>query len=201
MVGGVIREREALEEFRQENIPVAIYELTCHLLDSGRRRIAFISRPLAKLDTTRRFEGYLQALKDRGLAQDPELHVETNCTLEGGYKAMELLLSLRSRPDAVFAYNDVMAIGALNALNAHGIQVPDEIALVGFDDIDAASYTYPPLTTVALPKKEMGEWAVETILRTIDKGETPKKVILPTRVVIRQSCGWKKKPNMAVVGQ
>jgi LacI family transcriptional regulator len=91
-------------------------------------------------------------------------------------------------PDAVFFYNDIMAMGALKACGMMGVKIPEDMSIVGFDDIEAASFTSPPLSTVALPKQEMGSLAAEILINTILRKEKPRNVSLSTKLVIRESC-------------
>ncbi|HID92562.1 MAG TPA: LacI family transcriptional regulator [bacterium (Candidatus Stahlbacteria)] len=168
------------------------YDSVNHLINLGHRRISFITERLPRSKIQRRFEGYKLALKHNGIAFDSLLVKEVSPTFEGGYKAMNSLLSMEEPPDAVFAYNDLMAIGALKSIHAIGLKVPNDIAVVGFDDIQAASFTSPPLTTVALPKHEMGVKAMQLILELISGKGKHKKILLPTKLVVRESCGQKK---------
>jgi len=168
------------------------YDSVNHLINLGYKRIGFITEKLPKSKIQRRFEGYKLALKDNRIAFDSFLVKEVNPTFEGGYKAMNSLLSMEEPPDAVFAYNDLMAIGALKSIHGRGLKVPADIAVVGFDDVQAASFTSPPLTTVALPKHEMGVKAMQLILELISGKGKHKKILLPTKLVVRESCGQKK---------
>lgn len=168
------------------------YDSVNHLINLGYKRIGYITERLPKSKIQRRFEGYRLALRDGGIAFDISLVKGVSTTFEGGYKAMNSLLSMEEPPDAIFAYNDLMAIGALKSIHAMGLKVPDDIAVVGFDDIQAASFTSPPLTTVALPKHAMGIKAMQLILELISGKGKHKKMLLPTKLVIRESCGQKK---------
>ncbi|HEY4690550.1 MAG TPA: substrate-binding domain-containing protein, partial [Anaerolineae bacterium] len=119
---------------------------------------------------------------------DPDLIVEGDFTEAGGYAAMQRLLCLH--PDAVFAASDMMAIGALRAIRETGLRVPDDIAVVGFDDIPIAARTDPPLTTVRQPIHRTGAVAAQTLIDLIEHPNTHiRRVVLPTELVIRVSCG------------
>ena len=163
-------------------------ELVAHLLRLGHHRIATITGPQNMVVGADRQSGYVAALCDRGLAVDPDLIVEGDFTEAGGYAAMQRLLCLH--PDAVFAASDMMAIGALRAIRETGLRVPDDIAVVGFDDIPIAARTDPPLTTVRQPIHRTGAVAAQTLIDLIEHPNTHiRRVVLPTELVIRVSCG------------
>ena len=152
------------------------------------RRVATITGPRSMVPGVDRLEGYLAALRHRGLTPDPELIVEGDFTDGGGTAAMQRLLPLR--PEAVFAASDMMAEGALRALREAGRRVPEDIAVVGFDDMPFAARTTPPLTTVRQPVHRMGVVVAETLIDMIENPDAaPRRVILPTEIVIRESCG------------
>jgi LacI family transcriptional regulator len=158
------------------------------LLRRGRRRIATITGPQNMVVGVDRLDGYQAALRGRGLVPEPDLCVEGDFTEAGGYAAMQRLLP--AQPDAVFAASDVMALGALRALREAGRRVPDQVALVGFDDMPFAARTDPPLTTVRQPVHRTGQVAVETLIDLIEQRDTgPHRVVLPTQLVIRESSG------------
>jgi len=166
----------------------AAREVVAHLLRLGYRRVATITGPRNMIAGADRLEGYLAALRGRGLAPNPALIVEGDFTEAGGYTAMKQLLP--HAPDAVFAASDMMAIGALRALREAGLHVPEDIALASFDDIPAAARTDPPLTTVRQPIQRAGVVAAETLIDMITHPDgQPRRIILPTELVIRESCG------------
>jgi LacI family transcriptional regulator len=161
-----------------------------HLLRLGRRRIATITGPQNMRVGADRAEGYATALRQRGLAVDPDLMVEGDFTEANAYAAMQRLLPFN--PDAVFTASDVMAIGALRAIRDAGRRVPEDVALIGFDDMPFAAHTNPPLTTVRQPVQRTGEVAAETLIDLIEHpGAPPRRIVLPTELVIRVSCGSK----------
>lgn len=163
-------------------------DIVTHLLRLGYQRIAHISGPLNIVSGLDRQEGYLAALRSRGVAVDPQLLVEGDFTEDGAALAMQRLLP-RS-PRAVFAASDMMAVGALRAIQAAGLRVPDDIAVVGFDDIPFAERLTPSLTTMRQPIHQMGEVAVKTLLDLLEHPDMgPQHVILPTQLMIRESCG------------
>jgi DNA-binding LacI/PurR family transcriptional regulator len=109
---------------------------------------------------------------------------------DSGYVAMESLLQLDNPPTAVFVASDVVAFGVLTVIREHGLRVPEDIAIVSFDDVPMARYSYPPLTTVHVPAVEQGRKAGEMLLALMGSGEIPEKqILLETELVVRQSCG------------
>ena len=162
-----------------------------HLISLGHKRIAIIKGSTGNYDAAERLRGYRQALKDAGLESERSLELEGGFTEAGGYAAALQLLELDSRPTAVFAANDSMAIGALSALRESGVQVPGQMAVAGFDDIPLARYMDPPLSTVRVSICDLGARAVEMLLHGISsKNAHPRKrEQVVTEVVIRHSCG------------
>ena len=162
-----------------------------HLIRLGHRRIATITGPLDMVAGQDRLTGYRQALETRGIPVEEELIVEGDFTESGGMAAMQRLLP--ASPSAVFVASDMMAIGALKALRQADLRVPQDVALVSFDDIPLASAIEPPLTTVRQPIERMGSMAVEvllSVLQTPSQEEAPtQRIVLPTELVIRASCG------------
>lgn len=169
---------------------------TKHLISLGHRRIGYISRPVDLSHSKGRFQGYLDALGQAGIEYDPALVVKGGFVLEDGRKAVQQLLALEEPPTAIFAYNDIMAIGALRALHEHGLRVPEDFSLVGFDDIAQASFTCPALTTVYLPKYEMGQRGAELLISLIEKRKPSARVLEPLDVelMVRESTGPVKTP-------
>ncbi|MCS6909843.1 MAG: LacI family transcriptional regulator [Anaerolineales bacterium] len=165
----------------------AAREAVAHLLRLGYRRIATITGPQNMIAGADRLDGYRAALKDRGLAFDPDLILEGDFTEAGGYAAMQRLLP--RRPEAVFVASDMMALGALRALREAACRVPEDVALVGFDDMPFAARADPPLTTVRQPVQRAGAIAAEMLIDLIKHpGQGPRRVILPTELIIRASC-------------
>ncbi len=174
------------------------YEATKHLIQTGRRRIGFIGVSLTKSIALRRFRGYLEALEEHGLPVEEELivgprgvndQIHGYSTEEVGYEGMTKLLSLKERPTAVFARNDFTAVGALNAIKQAGLRVPEDIAVVGYDDIPLAAHTSPPLTTVRQPTREQGRVAAEFLLRRIEAAEHLPRAerVFRCQLVVRES--------------
>ncbi len=163
-------------------------EAVLHLLRLGRKRIGTIAGPHDMIAGADRLDGYIAALRDRGQLVDSDLIIESDFTEAGGYNAMQRLLA--RRPDAVFAASDAMAVGALRALREAGLHVPEDVAVVGFDDMPFAARTDPPLTTVRQPIHRSGELATETLIDLIQHPHSaPRRIILPTELIVRTSCG------------
>lgn len=159
-----------------------------HLVHQGRRRIAIITGPLRTIPSTDRLTGYQLALREAGLPVDQSLIAEGDFTEVGGYVAMQKLLP--AKPDAVFAGSDLMALGAMRALRQVGARVPEDIALMGFDDAQVAAYTDPPLTTIRQPVYALGTTATALLLQLIESDtQDPVRAILPVELVVRRSCG------------
>ena len=162
------------------------YEATRYLIGLGHRRIVHIGGPLFHQDAIDRRAGYSRALSDAGIALDPALIVEGDYTEQSGLLAAQALLSRATLFTAIFAANDQIAYGARLTLYRHGIRVPDDVSIVGFDDQLASTYTTPPLTTVRQPAIDMGHMAAQAVLGLLDK----QPVSLPTvatELIIRES--------------
>ncbi len=165
------------------------YQATEYLIQLGHRCIGCITGPPDLSISSQRVSGYRQALERYSIPLCDELVVTGYFRHQEGYRAMRELLTLDRHPTAVFACNDIMAVGAIRAAKDKGLGVPEGIAIIGFDDIALASFISPRLTTVAQPKHEMGAIAVELLAERVnDKSRPTKKVILPTQLVVRESC-------------
>lgn len=162
-----------------------------HLIKLGHKRIGCITGNLHYQTAIDRLEGYKAALAEHGLPIEEELIAFGNFQHESGYAAMKQLLALPSRPTAVFACNDMMATGALVALSEASLTVPDDMAIVGFDDITLASMVYPQLTTIRQPLYEMGSLAADALIDRIQLGDRAEavKITLPVELVVRKSSG------------
>lgn len=162
-------------------------EMVDFMLRQGSRRPGTICGPLRMIAGVDRLQGFREALEQWDLPVLPELIVEGSFTEESGYVGMQKLLP--QHPDAVFAASDAMAVGALRAINEAGLQVPGDIALTGYDDMPFAASLNPPLTTVRQPILKVGAAAVETLIDVIERdGDNLHQVILPTELIIRESC-------------
>jgi LacI family transcriptional regulator len=164
------------------------YTATSHLIRLGYQRIAHISGPANNPAAVHRLQGYTSALHDRGRQAANHLVARGDFTEAGGFAAMRGLLA--HKPDAVFVASDTMALGALRAVQGAGLDVPGDVALVGFDDLPVSASLSPALTTIRQPIKRAGAIAFETLLDIIEHGALPpRRIILPTELVIRESCG------------
>lgn len=165
------------------------------VLDHHYRRVAYITGTDYTSDSRERLRGLRDVLQENGLDLPAEYIVRGDYLRDSGYQAMQPILDQPDLPDAVFAANDQMAIDAMMAIRERGLRVPDDIAVVGFDDIPMASYVSPALTTVHQPVYELGwhagQMALEIIPVESDKPAmtSPRKLVLPTSPVIRHSCG------------
>ncbi len=164
------------------------YQAVSHLIRLGHRHIGTVTGPLDTEAGKDRLAGFRNALSDRGLLIDEELIAEGDFTEIGGYQATMRLIP--EQPSALFVASDMMALGALRALREEGISVPEDVALVGFDDLPPAALADPQLTTVRQPIKRLGVKAVEILTDLIGKPRSPaQQVIFSTELVIRTSCG------------
>jgi LacI family transcriptional regulator len=153
---------------------------------------SFLGGPKNLTSAKERLQGYRDALAEAGLPVDPALIQMGNFHVEGGYTAVQALLKLPNRVTAIFAANDLMAIGALRGIAARGLRVPEDVAVVGFDDIALAMYTEPPLTTVKQPVREIGKLATELIMARVNgERKEPQSRRLKTSLIVRGSCGIK----------
>jgi LacI family transcriptional regulator len=162
---------------------------TEHLLQLGYRRIATITGPLNHLHVQDRLAGYRDALEAHGIPYDEALVVEGGFTEVGAMAALSRLLPLR--PEAIFVQSDTMAAGVLRALRSQNLRIPEDIAIVGFDDIPLASLLDPPLTTVRQPIRLLGFMAVELLLDLLNGqgNQERRKTLFPVELVVRSSCG------------
>jgi DNA-binding LacI/PurR family transcriptional regulator len=177
-----------------EDIPAVLVDNTdgvlkaCrHLASLGHRRIAYLSGDAVETSAHERLFGFQRAVKEYGLDRDPALVVE-NCRsrIDEGFRAMAGLLERGARPTAVVAYNDLIAVGAMDAIKQAGLSVPGSVSVVGFDDINLAAEVNPPLSTVHVPKKAMGTAAARRLIDIIKhREETPHKTLVPAWLVNR----------------
>jgi len=181
--------------FRSDNVSYvdvdninAAFNAVTHLIRRGYKRIGTIAGPQHSTAGLDRKAGYIKALNERGFSIDESLIVEGDFTENGGYYAMKKLLS--AKPEAVFAASDVMAMGAMREAREVGLHIPDDIALVGFDDLPMATLSDVQLTTVRQPVAQFGAKAVEILIDLVENGiDPPRHIIMETELVIRESCG------------
>jgi len=173
---------------------------TAHLLSLGHRRIAHISyAPLVYIPATRRFEGYRTALREANVPFNKRLFAEGDFTYESGYLAMRKILASQAKPTALFAGNDTLAFGAMVAMREAGFSIPQEFAVVGYDDIPAAAFACPPLTTIRSHASDQGRIAGQAVIDLINGKEPERKAkIVPLELVVRESCGAKIKAGRRV---
>jgi len=203
---GQWRHHEQLNQLAARQVPIVVWgaqlpqQLYCtvggdniaggrlateHLLAAGRRRIAFFGD--ARLpEVAQRQQGYAQALAAHGLAPDPQLYVAGSFLPQVGAADVEELLGRHTPFDAIFACSDLLAMSAISALRARAIAVPEQVAVVGYDDIELASYFHPPLTTVRQPIRAAGRALVASLLALVDGAPAPS-LQLPTELVVRAS--------------
>ncbi len=166
---------------------------TDHLIRRGHRRIAYVASPPDRRDNQERLAGYRQALVEAGLAFDPSLVVQGTALSDGGQKALPVLLALDPPPSAVFCYNDMTAIGLIDAARKAGLSLPADLAVVGFDDIVFAQFCHPPLTTITQPIAAMGQGAIDLMRALLsDEGHSAlpgPDVTLKGQLTVRASSG------------
>jgi LacI family transcriptional regulator/LacI family repressor for deo operon, udp, cdd, tsx, nupC, and nupG len=184
----------ALHRLRIDQVTVAnrdgAHAATSHLIQLGHQRIAIINGPLAFTTARDRQTGYEDALREAGLNVDEDLVVHGAFKQSVGYAAMLQLLDLASPPTAVFTGSNLLTLGALQAIHERHLEIPGQIAVVGFDDMPWAISLRPPLTTVAQPAFEAGRTAAELLLSRIREPGLPcRQVVLETRLIVRSSCG------------
>lgn len=168
------------------------YTATKHLLKLGYKKIAMISG-YSKFSTgLDRLKGYQKALEDNGVPQRSEYVIETSFSAEGGFEAAKALLALKDRPEAILCGNDYIAFGVMDAAEASGLSIPEDVALIGFDDTDFAARSRIKLTSVSQKIYEMGSIAIQIIVDTIERKNLDHvhKVVLNPKLIIRESCGY-----------
>jgi LacI family transcriptional regulator len=161
------------------------YLATMHLIELGHSKIAFINGPSHSEATERRLAGYKKALAESKIRYNPNLVSFNIPVAESGYKEAIKLLGVKNPPSAIFTYNDLMAFGVIKAVKELGIKIPEELSIVGFDDIFFSSFTDPPLTTIRQPKEELGKKAVELLLKLMN-GER-QSLLLEPELIIRNT--------------
>ncbi|MCK6627972.1 MAG: LacI family transcriptional regulator [Anaerolineae bacterium] len=169
----------------------ATRELIDHLIEvHHRRRIVFVRGPADNEDSQRRELGYQESLEVHGIAYNPELIVSGEYNRNDAYQAMSKFLE-NEHPDfdAVFTGNDDSAVGIMNALNEKGLRIPDDISVVGFDDLELSAFLTPPLTTVNAPTEGVGKTAAQYLFKLLASQEVDPVTLLSTQLVIRRSCG------------
>ncbi len=164
-------------------------EVISYLVELGHRRIGFISGKLNVINGRHRLQGYKKALKYHHIDLDEKLIYEGNWSADSGYQALSHFLTLDPPPTAIFCSNDLIAMGVIKAANNHHLKIPDDISIVGFDDIHLASFTTPSLTTMRQPIEMVGKRAADIIIDSLTgKLKNKEKVILDPELIVRSSC-------------
>ena len=179
----------------QDNSQHGGYLATRHLIELGHRQIAIITGPQDKQPALERLAGYQQAMAEAQLPIDSDWICHGDFDCEGGYQAMQQLMQCRMPPSAVFACNDLMAMGAIRALQEQGLSVPHDISVIGYDNIAFAAYLNPPLTSISQPKQELGQLAVQSLLERIQQPQLPGRTLrLEPDLVLRDSTSPPRSP-------
>ena len=172
------------------------YRIVEYLIGLGHRRIGMIAGKFSVSErAVMRWQAYRKCLADHDISYDPKMMLEKGYTFFEGKEALARLLTLPSRPTAVFCGNDILAIGAIVMAKEEGLRVPEDLSVVGFDDMEISAYYDPPLTTMAVPAYEMGQLAAKVMIENI-RGEckTPQQYILDTNLIVRGSTGKTEVP-------
>ncbi|HGF7510228.1 TPA: substrate-binding domain-containing protein [Vibrio cholerae] len=178
----------------QDNSLQGGYMAAKHLIESGHKEIGCITGPLIRHQAQMRYEGYKRALAEAGIAINPDWIVESDFECEGGYQAFEKLYQRGKLPSALFVSNDMMAMGVIQAASQRGLRVPDDLSLIGYDDVHIAKFMTPALTTIHQPKYRLGKAAVDTLLYRLENPDTTAQVVQlePTLVVRSSVCSLNK---------
>jgi DNA-binding LacI/PurR family transcriptional regulator len=165
-------------------------QAVAHLLSLGYKDIAILNGPKGISVTQERLGGYQDALRNAGIAVRESFIIYSDFRQAGGYTAMARFLDLSKRPRAIAVANNLMTLGALQAIHERGIRIPEELAVVCFDDMPWAISLRPPLTAVSQPAEELGRTAAQLLLERLkDPNRLARQVVLPTRLIVRASCG------------
>lgn len=171
-----------------ENSALGGYLATKALIDAGHRKIGIITGNLKKSVAQNRLQGYKNALSEAKIALNPHWIVESHFDFEGGELGIQSLLTQSSRPTAVFCCSDTIAVGAYQAIQQQGLRIPQDLSIMGYDDIELARYLSPPLSTICQPKAELGKLAVEALLQRIkNPNENYRTLVLEPTCILRGS--------------
>ncbi|HGS4478579.1 TPA: substrate-binding domain-containing protein [Vibrio cholerae] len=172
----------------QDNSLQGGYMAAKHLIECGHKEIGCITGPLIRHQAQMRYEGYKRALAEAGIAINPDWIVESDFECEGGYQAFEKLYERGKLPSALFVSNDMMAMGVIQAASQRGLRVPDDLSLIGYDDVHIAKFMTPALTTIHQPKYRLGKAAVDTLLYRLENPDTTAQVVqLEPTLAVRSS--------------
>lgn len=171
-----------------ENSEYGGYLATKSMVDAGHQKIGIITGNLRKSVAKNRLQGYKKALSEANIVLNPDWIVESHFDFEGGIVGAQKLLSLSDRPTAIFCCSDTIAIGAYQAIQNQGLRIPQDISIMGYDDIELARYLFPSLSTISQPKAELGKLAVETLLQRIQEpNENYRTLVLEPACILRES--------------
>jgi DNA-binding LacI/PurR family transcriptional regulator len=162
---------------------------TQHLVNLGHRRIGYINGLENWIEAQNRLSGYQEVLIKNGLPLDPTLLKQGDWGVDSGYRAAKEFMALKERPTAIFCANDIMALGAVYAIHDAGLKIPTDVAIVGYDDRDFASWIRPALTTIRMPSFEMGQAAARLLLQQLAGEELEDATQIPGTLIVRESCG------------
>ncbi|MFZ5753312.1 MAG: LacI family DNA-binding transcriptional regulator [Bacillota bacterium] len=173
------------------------YLATQHLIEIGYTAIAHISGPKSQLASREKLQGYKKALQEANISLDERYIVEGDNEIEGGYLGVKKLLKLPEPPQAIFAANDLMAIGAIDAIKSEGLRIPEDVAIVGFDDIKISSLIEPKLTTISQPVYKMGLIAArllfDCIENNLEEDDFQQNIFIQPKLMVRKSCGCEER--------
>ncbi len=166
---------------------------TTHLIEHGHRKVAMLTGKLSIPTLYTVYEGYQKALEENGISYDPQLVIDVGeFSYQAGYQAVLQLIEKKILPSAIFASGDMLAIGAMKALRENAIRIPDDVAIVGYNNIDVSDFVCPSLTSITIPMEKMGEESAKLLISLMKKQDVSKEpIIMPTELVIRESCGCK----------
>ena len=171
-----------------ENSERGGYLATKSMVDVGHQKIGIITGNLRKSVAKNRLQGYKKALSEANIVLNPDWIVESHFDFEGGIVGAQKLLALSDRPTAIFCCSDTIAIGAYQAIQNQGLRIPQDISIMGYDDIELARYLFPSLSTISQPKAELGKLAVETLLQRIQEpNENYRTLVLEPTCILRES--------------
>lgn len=165
----------------------AAYQVVEHFIKTGHRRIAMISSTNGFVSTIQREQGYRKALENYGIPIEENLILRGNYNFDSGYEKANILLSLSKRPTAIMAISDTVAAGCLCAIQEANLRCPEDIAVIGFDNIPMSKMLYPKLSTVTQPRRRLGKLAVEMLIERINGSKECRQIFLPHELIIRQS--------------
>lgn len=186
------------EELTGENLVYTDYksaagEAVRHMIEVGHRKIGMICGSRPKIENMDKLEGFQKTIMEEDLIYQPELVVEEENSIEGGYLGASKLLNLKERPEAIFITSDIMAIGAMEKIKRTGLKIPQDIAVVGFDNLKISGYIEPKLTTVAKPMYRMGLVAARLLFDLMedesDEDSEPQEILIQSKLKVRKSCG------------